>query len=388
MQTKLKSYKVSDIVEGFQYNEYEGKGLFGLTGSLTIQPEYQRNYIYADGKKDVAVIVSMLKNYPLGLIYFNSPDTNKYEVLDGQQWITSIGRFITGKFAIEDKNGNKNYFAGLSLDQQNLILDTELLVYICEGTESEIKEWFKTINIAGIPLNSQELLNSVYSGPFVTEAKEAFSNSLNSNIQKWSAYIKGSVNRQDYLHTALNWVSKGQIDTYMSNHREDDNIQELQHYFSTVIEWISSVFISVEKEMCGLEWGRLYEDYHKVSYNPPKIEKRIRELFSDPDITKRSGIYEFILDGERNPRLLNIRSFSENDRRTKYNEQTELAKKQKKSNCVNCVTDKEYENTTKIWLYKEMAGDHIIPWSKGGKTERDNLQMLCKHHNSMKSNYW
>jgi len=388
MQTKLKSYKVSDIVEGFQYNEYEGKGLFGLTGSLTIQPEYQRNYIYADGKKDVAVIVSMLKNYPLGLIYFNSPDTNKYEVLDGQQWITSIGRFITGKFAIEDKNGNKNYFAGLSLDQQNLILDTELLVYICEGTESEIKEWFKTINIAGIPLNSQELLNSVYSGPFVTEAKEAFSNSLNSNIQKWSAYIKGSVNRQDYLHTALNWVSKGQIDTYMSNHREDDNIQELQHYFSTVIEWISSVFISVEKEMCGLEWGRLYEDYHKVSYNPPKIEKRIRELFSDPDITKRSGIYEFILDGERNPRLLNIRSFSENDRRTKYNEQTELAKKQKESNCVNCVTDKEYENTTKIWLYKEMAGDHIIPWSKGGKTERDNLQMLCKHHNSMKSNYW
>lgn len=387
MQTKLKSYKVSDIVEGFQYNEYEGKGLFGLTGSLTIQPEYQRNYIYADGKKDVAVIVSMLKNYPLGLIYFNSPDTNKYEVLDGQQRITSIGRFITGKFAIEDKNGNKNYFAGLSLDQQNLILDTELLVYICEGTESEIKEWFKTINIAGIPLNSQELLNSVYSGPFVTEAKEAFSNSLNSNIQKWSAYIKGSVNRQDYLHTALNWVSKGQIDTYMSNHREDDNIQELQHYFSTVIEWISSVFISVEKEMCGLEWGRLYEDYHKVSYNPPKIEKRIRELFSDPDITKRSGIYEFILDGERNPRLLNIRSFSENDRRTKYNEQTELAKKQKKSNCVNCVTDKEYENTTKIWLYKEMAGDHIIPWSKGGKTERDNLQMLCKHHNSMKSNY-
>lgn len=387
MQTKLNSYKVSDIVEGFQYNEYEGKGLFGLTGSLTIQPEYQRNYIYADGKKDVAVIVSMLKNYPLGLIYFNSPDTNKYEVLDGQQRITSIGRFITGKFAIEDKNGNKNYFAGLSLDQQNLILDTELLVYICEGTESEIKEWFKTINIAGIPLNSQELLNSVYSGPFVTEAKEAFSNSLNSNIQKWSAYIKGSVNRQDYLHTALNWVSKGQIDTYMSNHREDDNIQELQHYFNTVIEWISSVFISVEKEMCGLEWGRLYEDYHKVSYNPPKIEKRIRELFSDPDITKRSGIYEFILDGERNPRLLNIRSFSENDRRTKYNEQTELAKKQKKSNCVNCVTDKEYENTTKIWLYKEMAGDHIIPWSKGGKTERDNLQMLCKHHNSMKSNY-
>ena len=228
---------IKDICEGFVYNEYEGKGLFGLSGKLTIQPEYQRNYIYADGKKDIAVIDSILKGYPLGLIYFNKTTNGKLEVLDGQQRITSFGRFVTGKFAIKDTHGMEQYFNGLASDLQNKILQTKLLIYECEGTESEIKEWFKTINIAGIPLNEQELLNAIHPGEFVTKAKEEFSNSQNAHIQKWSAYISGSVNRQDFLHCALNWVSRGNISEYMSRHRHDTNILELKSYFNSVIDF-------------------------------------------------------------------------------------------------------------------------------------------------------
>ena len=202
---------VNDICEGFIYNELEGKGLFGLSGKLTIQPEYQRNYIYADGKRDVAVIHSILKGYPLGLIYFNKVSDDNLEVLDGQQRITSFGRYVTNKFAVKDENQIEQYFSGLAADKQKKILDTKILIYECEGTESEIKEWFKTINIAGVPLNDQELLNAVFSGPFVTKCKEEFSNSQNANIQKWSAYVSGSAIRQQYLECALNWVSKGKI---------------------------------------------------------------------------------------------------------------------------------------------------------------------------------
>ncbi|MGX7164335.1 HNH endonuclease family protein [Enterococcus massiliensis] len=386
MKTILKQYNVEEITKGFVYNEYEGKGLFGLSGKLTIQPEYQRNYIYADGKRDVACIDSILKGYPLGLIYFNKVSDDSFEVLDGQQRITSIGRFITGKFAIIDSNNNRNYFSGLSKDQQQKILNYELLIYECEGSESEIKEWFKTINIAGIPLNEQELRNAIYSGPFVTEAKQEFSNSGNAKQQKWQSYIKGVVNRQDILQEALNWVSRGNIDTYMSQHRYDTNISDLKNYFNTVIEWASSVFVNIEKEMRGLNWGLLYETYHRISYNPSDVEIRVRELLADPDITKRAGIFEFILGGEKNTSLLNIRAFSETDKKAKYQEQTNNAKENGTSNCPTCNTDLEYQHTDYIWKYSEMAGDHIVPWSKGGKTERDNLQMLCKHHNSKKSN--
>src|SRR5574344_1393336 len=202
METQLRTdITVKDICEGFVYNELEGKGLFGLAGKLTIQPEYQRNYIYADGKKDVAVIDSILKGYPLGIIYFNKVSNDKFEVLDGQQRITSFGRYVTNKFSIQI-DGNDHIFDGLSKDQKEKILNTKLLIYECEGTESEIKEWFKTINIAGVPLNEQELLNALYSGGFVNAAKQVFSNSQNAEVQKWSHYVRGDVKRQDYLAEA------------------------------------------------------------------------------------------------------------------------------------------------------------------------------------------
>lgn len=237
MKTQLNtSITIAKLCEGFQYNELEGKGLFGLNGKLTIQPEYQRNYIYADGKKDVAVIQSILKGYPLGLIYFNQIGDDRFEVLDGQQRITSIGRFVKDKFAIMNENNIPQYFSSLPTDKQELILNTTLLVYECQGEESEIKEWFKTINIAGVPLNEQELLNAVYSGSFVTLAKAEFSNSQNANIQKWSAFVKGTVIRQDFLACALDWVSRGNVGDYMSQHRHDDNIKELKTYFNTVID--------------------------------------------------------------------------------------------------------------------------------------------------------
>lgn len=385
MITELKTeITIKDICEGFTYNEYEGKGLFGLSGKLTIQPEYQRNYIYADGKKDVAVIDSILKGYPLGLIYFNKVG-DKLEVLDGQQRITSFGRFVTDKFAIKDSHGMEQYFSGLAEDLQKKILDTKLLIYECEGTESEIKEWFKTINIAGVPLNEQELLNAIHSGEFVTKAKETFSNTQNANIQKWSAYISGNVNRQDFLHTALDWVSKGNISDYMSKHRHDTEITELASYFTSVIDWISSVFLDVESEMKGLEWGKYYELYHKNSYNPADVSKKLKELYADYFVKNRKGVYEYILGGCTQPQLLDIRMFDEPTKKAVYSKQTAEAESKGISNCPLCAMGTD-GNKTRIYKLTEMDADHITAWSKGGSTDVSNCQMLCKTHNRAKGN--
>jgi 5-methylcytosine-specific restriction endonuclease McrA len=386
MKTELKTCKVSEIVDGFVYNELEGKGLFGLRGKLTIQPEYQRNYIYADdGKKDAACIESLLKGYPLGLIYFNKVSDDKFEVLDGQQRITSIGRYTTGKFAVKDENGNQQYFNGLANNKQKKIMDSELLIYECEGTESEIKEWFKTINIVGAPLNNQELLNSIYSGSFVTLAKAEFSNSQNANIQKWNSYVSGSANRQDFLERALEWVSKGQVEQYMSRHRADNNINELKTYFETVIDWISSVFTMTESEMRGLQWGRLYEAYHGRAYNCAKISERVEKLYDDPYVTNRRGIFEYILGGEKDAKLLDVRVFDAAVKRSVYAKQTEAAKKAGKSNCPLCAVGHD-ANKTKIWELKEMDADHVSAWSKGGASNIKNCQMLCRTHNQAKGN--
>ena len=388
MKPILKQYTVREIVEGFVYNQLEGKGLFGLSGKLTIQPEYQRNYIYAEEKKEAAVIYSLLKGYPIGLLYFNVTDDDRLEVLDGQQRITSIGRFTTGKFAIRNEFNREQLYGSLPADQRDKIMSSELLVYHCKGKESEIKEWFKTINIAGIPLNNQELLNAIYSGPFVTLAKAEFSNSLNANIQKWSAYVKGSVNRQDFLATALSWIatSKGQdIDGYMAAHRYDHSITELKTYFDTVIDWISGVFCDVEKEMCGLEWGRLYEQYHRQSHNSEKVSFAVQRLYGDVYVKNHRGIFEYILGGESDTRLLDIRVFDDAIKQTVYKQQTVDAKHKGISNCPYCAIGHDV-NKSKIWEVKDMDADHVSAWSKGGATDIRNCQMLCKPHNRAKGN--
>lgn len=386
MKTTLKTnITVKEICDGFVYNELEGKGLFGLSGKLTIQPEYQRNYIYADGKRDVAVIESILKGYPLGLIYFNKVGENSFEVLDGQQRITSIGRFVTKKFAVKDEEGMEQYFDSIAIDKQTKIKEAKLLIYECEGDESEIKEWFRTINIAGVPLNNQELLNAVYSGPFVTLGKEEFSNSQNANIQKWSAYISGSANRQEFLERALDWVSKGNIGDYMSRHRNNKNITELKNYFNSVIDWVSSVFTDVESEMRGLEWGRLYEEYHKKSFDPAKVSKEVRKLYGDPYIKNRKGIFEYILGGSSDTKLLEVRVFDDATKKSVYSVQTDKAEAKGKSNCSHCAIGHD-ANKGKIWKLAEMDADHVTAWSKGGVTATKNCEMLCKTHNRAKGN--
>lgn len=388
MKTTLKTeITVKEICDGFVYNELEGKGLFGLSGKLTIQPEYQRNYIYASdgGKKEMAVIESVLKGYPIGLIYFNKISDDNLEILDGQQRITSLGRFVTDKFVIKDENGDPQYFSGMAKDKKARIMETKLLIYECEGTETEIKEWFKTINIAGVPLNNQELLNAVYSGPFVTLCKEEFSNSQNANIQKWSAYIKGSANRQDFLEHALDWVSKGNIGDYMSRHRFEKNIEELKRYFNSVLDWVSCVFTDVEKEMCGLEWGRLYEEYHKKSYNPAKVSAEVQKLYADPYVKNRKGIFEYILGGSTDTKLLDVRVFDEATKKSVYASQTKKAEAKGESNCPLCAVGHD-ANKIKIWKLAEMDADHVSAWSKGGETNIKNCQMLCKTHNRAKGN--
>ena len=386
MKALRRIYTVEEICKGFTYNEAEGKGLFSLSGRLTIQPEYQRNYLYAEqnGAREIAVIESVLKGYPIGLLYFNKVDDTHLEVLDGQQRITSLGRFLTRKFAVVI-NGMEQYFDYMPKDLQEKILQTELLVYECEGTESEIKEWFKTINIVGLPLEEQEILNAVYCGSFVNKAKEVFSNSQNANVNKWAAFLRGNVKRQAYLHTALEWVSKGNISGYMSLHRYDDNIREMQTYFDSVIDWASGVFQNIEKEMCGLPWGELYEKYHKQPYDPEAVKDKQRALYEDYYVKNKRGIYEYILGGCKDSKLLEVRCFDEPTKKSVYARQTAEAEKKGISNCPHCVLENG-ANKSKIWKLSEMDADHVTAWSKGGATDISNCQMLCQTHNRAKGN--
>ena len=387
--TLLIDKTIDEICKGFVYNELEGKGLFGWSGKLVIQPEYQRNYLYAEAKMEEAVIRSVLSGYPIGLLYFNKVSDTKYEVLDGQQRITSLGRFMTGKFPLIDSNGLPHYFDAMPNDLKKKIKETPLTIYICEGSESEIKAWFKTINISGIPLNHQEISNAVYSGPFVTKAKEEYSNSQNANIQKWSAYIKGHVNRQDFLRVALEWVARStnddDVDAYMSQHRLDTDINDLKTYFTSVIDWVSGVFNDVENEMKGLEWGRLFETYHTQPYDPAIVSAKVHELYADAAVKNRRGVFEYILGGCVDTKLLDIRIFEESTKKAVYSQQTQEAVAADKSNCPLCAIGHD-ANAKRIWKYQEMDADHVAAWSRGGATDITNCQMLCKTHNRAKGN--
>lgn len=393
MNTELKTdITIGEICKGFIYNELEGKGLYGWDGKLTIQPEYQRNYIYADGKLDVAVIKSIMNKYPIGLIYFVKTDNDHYEVLDGQQRITSIGRFLTGKLDVPDNDGTYHKFDGLDETIKEQIRKTPLTIYICEGSEPEIKKWFKIINTPGKPLNDQEVANAIHSGEFVTLAKAEFSNSKSSKVQKWSTYISGDVKRQAILRTALYWVSKAYededaIDKYMSAHRHDTNIDELKTYFDSVIDWADGMFEDTFSCMQSVNWGLLYEKYHKNAYGHNAINQRIRDLMDDPFVgsSAKKNIYEYVLGGETDTKLLEIRVFNDAVKRSVYNKQTKKAKEQGVSNCPYCAMGSN-NNKTRIYTLKEMDADHVTAWSKGGSTSEDNCEMLCVSHNRAKGN--
>lgn len=387
MKTTLHTdWTVGDVCKGFVFDRNEGKGLFGLDGQLIIQPEYQRNYIYGDGKRDVAVVESLLKGYPLGLIYFVKNADGMYEVLDGQQRITSFARYVNKSwpFAVE-LDGKPRYFDSLDADQQKLIVDAPLTIYVCEGEPSEIQAWFETINIVGVPLVKQELRNAAYHGPFVTMAREVFSNTGNANMNRWQTYVKGDPKRQAILETALDWVSEGNIDDYMAKHRYDTNIDELKNHFDTVIDWVDSVFEYTGSEMCGLDWGRLYREYHKNAYSKDKVAERVDALLDDSQVTDKKGIFEYVLGGEKDSRLLNVRVFDKKTIKAVYRRQTEEAKDQGVSNCPLCAIGHD-ANAKRIYKETEMDADHVTAWSKGGATDEANCQMLCKTHNRAKGN--
>ncbi|MGP3707044.1 HNH endonuclease family protein [Gordonia paraffinivorans] len=393
MKTTLKQYPVSEVLEGFRYDKNEGKGLYGLNGKLTIQPEFQRNYIYGDGKRDAAVIESVLKGYPLGLIYFSATDTDQLEVLDGQQRITSLGRFVTGRFAIKWE-GREQSFGSLPPELKDAILNHTLLVYECDGTEPEIKEWFETINIAGVPLNKQELLNAIYSGPFVTAAKAIYSNSANTTMKKWLSYVAGDPKRQDVLATALAWICshKGtSVDGYLAAHRHDPDCDELQTYFDEVIDWVSHTFTrSPDKEMRGLDWGRLYETYHGHHFNAAAVDARIDQLRGDGAVKNDRGIYEYVLtemapNVDADTTLLDVRLFEPSVKKQAYAQQTAAAEAAGVSNCSVCASV-DNANKARIYTIKQMEADHVTAWSRGGASDLANCEMLCIPHNRAKGN--
>lgn len=387
MQTTLHTdWTVGDVCRGFVFDEADGKGLFGLDGQLVIQPEYQRNYIYGDGKRDVAVIDSVLAGYPLGLIYFVKNDDGMYEVLDGQQRITSLGRFVTqtGKFAI-DYDGKRHYFESLPDDLKRRILNTKLTIYVCEGTPSEVEAWFQTINIAGVPLVEQELRNAAYHGPFVTAARRVLSNAGDARMPRWLTYVKGNPRRQAVLERALDWVSDGHIEEYMAEHRGDDTCDELVRRFEAIIGWASSTFDWTGSEVCGLDWGRLYDAYHGRAYPHAQVNARVEELMGDPQVTDKRGIFEYVLGGETDASLLHVRVFDKRTVHEVYREQTDAARAAGTSNCPLCAAGAG-ANATRIYKESEMEADHVTAWSRGGATDRANCQMLCRTHNRAKGN--
>jgi hypothetical protein len=356
MKIELKEITVQELTNGFQDNEENG--VIGFGGKLDIRPPYQREFVYKDKQRE-AVIDTITKNYPLNVMYWADNGNGTFEVIDGQQRTISICQYVNGDFAYFFK-----YFHNLQKDEQEQILNYKLMVYICSGTDSEKLEWFKTINIAGEKLTEQELRNAVYSGSWVSDAKRYFSK--NSRPKIGDEYLNGTANRQEYFETAIDWISKGNIVVYMANHQHDPTAIELWNYFQTVIGWTKSTFPNYRKEMKGIAWGLLYNEFKDQKLDPKKLEIQISELMQDEDISNKKGIYEYILTGKE--KHLNIRSFTDNQKREAYERQ--------KGICPVCTEHYEIGG---------MEGDHITPWHLGGKTSADNCQMLCKDDNRRKS---
>ncbi len=358
MNIDLKEIKVRDLTNLYEDND-EG-GVIGYGGKLDIRPPFQREFIYKDKQRN-AVIDTITKDFPLNVMYWAVRDDGNFEIIDGQQRTISICQYVYNDFSI-----NGLAFHNLPKDKQEQILDYKLMVYFCEGTDSEKLEWFKTINIAGEQLTDQELRNAVYSGTWVTDAKKYFSKTNCVAYQVGSNYLNGSPIRQDYLETALKWFSDRQIENYMSAHQHDQNANDLWIYFQSVITWVSTTFKKKRKFMKGVDWGTLYNNYKNQQLNTDEIEKETAKLILDDDVTKKSGIYSYILT--RNPKYLSIRSFTPSMKQKVYEIQ--------KGVCPICKSKFEIS---------QMEADHITPWHEGGKTNEENCQMLCKECNRRKS---
>ena len=358
MKVLLNQIKVSDIVENYTDNAEEG--VYGFNGKLNIRPKYQREFVYNDKQRN-AVIDTIMRGLPLNVMYwvYNGKD-EPYELLDGQQRTISICQYVNGGFSINEK-----YFHNLTDVEQEAILNYELMIYICEGNDKEKLDWFRTINISGEKLTDQELLNINYVGTWLSDAKKMFSKSNCIAYQLAEKFVKGSPIRQEFLETAIDWISDGKIAEYMAVHQHDINANDLWMYFNNVITWAKLVFPKWRKEMKGLNWGKLYKTYSHNTYDANELEKRVAELMADDDVTKKSGIYEYLLSNGELERCLSIRTFSDSMKRTAY----------EKQNGICPICGEKFE-------LSEMDGDHIIEWSKGGKTTIDNLQMVC--HNCHK----
>ncbi len=356
MNIELKEITVRELTKGYQDNNEDG--VVGFDGKLDIRPPYQREFIYKEKQRD-AVINTITKDFPLNVMYWAVREDGNFEVIDGQQRTISICQYIEGNFTF-----NSRYFYNLQKDEKEQILNYKLKVYLCTGSDSEKLEWFKTINIAGEKLTDQELRNAVYSGSWVTDAKRYFSKSSRQKIG--DKYLSGSSNRQEYLETAISWISNGKIKDYMSKNQHEPNAIELWLYFQSVINWVKANFTKYRKEMKGIKWGILYNEYKSKKYDAKKLEEQIVALMEDEDVGNKKGIYLYVLTGKE--KHLNIRAFSEKQKRESYEKQN--------GTCVVCK---------KHFKLSEMEADHIKPWHEGGKTNAENCQMLCREDNRKKS---
>lgn len=358
MNIELKEITVRELTNGYEDNE-EG-GVIGYGGKLDIRPPYQREFIYKEKQRD-AVIDTITKDFPLNVMYWAVREDGNFEVIDGQQRTISICQFVEGDFAF-----NSRYFHNLQKDEKEQILDYKLMVYLCTGSDSEKLEWFETINIAGEKLTDQELRNAVYSGSWVSDAKRYFSKNGCAAYGLGGDYLNGSAIRQDYLETTIKWISNDEIKSYMAKNQHEPNANEIWLYFQAVISWVKIVFPNYRREMKGIDWGFLYNEFKDQKFDSKKLETEIAELMEDEDVGSKKGIYTYVLT--RKEKHLNIRSFSPNQKREAYERQ--------KGVCVVCKEKFEIE---------EMEADHITPWHEGGKTSAENCQMLCREDNRRKS---
>ncbi len=373
MKIELRRIKIRDILKG--YKDDAENGVFGYSGRLNIRPAYQREFVYKDKQRD-AVIDTIRKNFPLNLMYWAENDDGSFEIIDGQQRTISFcqyaGYFIHNETAEgENKQAsifsiNEQYFHNLEKEEREQILDYEIMVYVCKGETREKLDWFEIINIAGEKLTKQELRNAIYSGSWLTDAKRHFSKTNCAAYNSGKDYIKGSPIRQDFLETAIKWISNEKVEEYMSNHQHDEIATPLWNHFQNVIAWTKQHFTNYRKEMKGIAWGKLYNEFKNKTLNPEALENEIKLLMEDEDVTKKTGIFPYILT--RNERLLSIRTFTDKQKRQAFEKQEGI--------CTKC---------TQHFELKEMEADHITPWSKGGKTTMENLQMLCKQCNRTKT---